>query len=268
MRQRTIGVRWTVGDVSEAGFEALRLSIWGAYRLFGSAAEYAVCVNSLSAGVARGRTGPVPEVVAWRDASTELPDFMRERLDEGMAQGVGWKFAPLRCFGDRPELSLDNDCILWDMPAALREWLAEGGEGGSVLAEDVRRCFGRFESLCGPAPRNSGIRGVPASLDLEEALRAVLAEVPGPLTSELDEQGLQVAALSRVGRVRVVGTHEVSICSPFPPHVSCLGRCGVHFVGLNTRRASWSLNGRSAEEHLRENWERLRPAVRERVGLR
>ena|SRR6267142_1384392 len=43
----SVGVRWTVGDVSPQGFEALRLSILGAWRLFGSKANYAVCFNSV-----------------------------------------------------------------------------------------------------------------------------------------------------------------------------------------------------------------------------
>ena len=41
-----LAVRWTIGDVNPAGFEALRLSIWGACRLFGPEGQYAVCVNT------------------------------------------------------------------------------------------------------------------------------------------------------------------------------------------------------------------------------
>jgi hypothetical protein len=43
-----LGVRWTVGDASPRGFEALRLSIWGAGRLFGTATTYVVCVNGIA----------------------------------------------------------------------------------------------------------------------------------------------------------------------------------------------------------------------------
>ena len=38
----TLGVRWTIGDVSDAGFEALRYSIWSMWKLFGDNAKYAV----------------------------------------------------------------------------------------------------------------------------------------------------------------------------------------------------------------------------------
>jgi hypothetical protein len=32
----TLGIRWTLGDVSAEGFDALRLSILGAHRIFGA----------------------------------------------------------------------------------------------------------------------------------------------------------------------------------------------------------------------------------------
>lgn len=261
-----IGVRWTIGDVSPAGFEALRLSIWGAWSLFGPSAAYAVCVNSVPLGRARELTGEVPGQVIWHDSNGDLPGFLRRRLDPGMAEGVGWKFAPLRLFPDRQELSLDNDCLLWDLPAGLRAWLADGDPRACLLAEDVRPCFGQFAHLCGPEPRNSGIRGLKPGFDLQAALGAVLDEHPVTLSSELDEQGLQVAALSRPGRLRAVSAEEVTICSPFPPHVPHLGRCGAHFVGLNAKRFSWRLDGRPAEEYVQENWRRCRAGLAARVG--
>jgi hypothetical protein len=93
----------------------------------------------------------------------------------------------------------------------------------------------------------------------------VLEEIDGPLGSELDEQGLQVAALERAGHVAVVGVDDVSICSPFPPHVPRLGACGAHFVGLNAKRFPWTYAGRPAEEMVRENFLRHSPEIAGRV---
>jgi hypothetical protein len=260
-----VAVRWTVGDVSPQGFEALRLSIWGAWRIFGASARYGVCVNSMTLEDARERTGALPVEVLWHDASGQVPPFLATHLDSGMAEGVGWKFSPLRLFPGRWEISLDNDCILWELPAALRAWLEEGDTGRCALAEDVRACFGQFADLCGPEPRNSGIRGLPAGFDLEAALRRVLDERPVALTSELDEQGLQVAALSAERPPHVVSLDDVAICSPFPPHLPHLGRAGAHFVGLNMKRSPFLHGGRPALELLREHWARLRPALEAHV---
>jgi hypothetical protein len=88
------------------------------------------------------------------------------------------------------------------------------------------------------------------------------------LRSELDEQGLQVAALSRDCRPHAVSIEEVTICSPFAPHLPHLGRCGAHFVGLNVKESRWQLeDGRPAVEAIRAHWSRHREAVYDHVGL-
>jgi hypothetical protein len=224
-----------------------------------------VCVNGMSLEEARSRTGPLPFGVEWRASRREeIPEFLRGRLGPGMAEGVAWKFAPVRLFPASYELALDNDVILWGMPDALRAWLSQGHRG--LLAEDVKTCFGRFAPWCGKAPRNSGIRGCVPDFDLEGALRRTLALEPGTLDSETDEQGLVVAALERECAPLVVGVEDVTICSPFHPHTPRPGRCGAHFVGLNAREIPWSYYGRPAIEWRTEHWEECRDEIARRVG--
>jgi hypothetical protein len=261
----SLGVRWTIGDVSERGFEALRLSVHGAVRVFGPDAAYVVYVNSVSVAEALIRTGPVPATVEWRTAPREIPPVLRERLDPRMAEGVAWKLLPLSAFADRHELALDNDVILWDMPAAIRRWLAD--PSARLIAADVAMGHGAFAPLCGPEPRNSGIRGTPAGFDLAGAMARVLAAVPHRLDSELDEQGLQVAALSLDGPPLAVPTTDVTICSPFWPHQPQLGTCGAHFVGLNAQRIPWDYYGRPATAVRAEHWESHRAALYARIGI-
>lgn len=260
-----IGVRWTVGNVHPVGLEALRLSIWGAWRLFGPQTRFVVCVNSIHVSAAKRLTGPVPEIIRWREVDDEVPEFIRRRLAPNMAEGAGWKFAPLRMFPDRFELSLDNDCILWDLPAALRASLAFGGTPQPVIAADVQRMFGKFSEWCGPEPRNSGLRGLPPGFDLETRLRRMLERVSEPLDSKHDERGLQVAALQWQSDCRVVEVGEVAICSPFPDHRQEPGTCGAHFVGLNAWDLPWQWRGRPASHWTREFWKQQHPAVHERV---
>lgn len=269
----SIGIRWTLGDVGPRGFEALRLSIHGAWRVFGPRAAYAVCVNTISIESARQRTGPLPQAVAWHDVSTDLPAFLKSRLGPDMAEGVGWKLAPLRIFPDRHELSLDNDCILWELPDSIAAWLEERPTSPRcLLAEDVKACFGQFAALCPPEPRNAGIRGLPPGFDLGQVLREVLEErereAGGPLalSSELDEQGLQTAALSRACPPVVVRLGEVSICSPFYPHRPEAGCCGAHFVGLNARHIAWDYYDRPADTWMSEHWQRHRPGLYQRTN--
>jgi hypothetical protein len=266
MKTKDVGIRWTIGDVSDYGFEALRLSIWSAWNLFGPTASYAVCVNSLDMKEARARTQNIPDSILWFSCGS-VPSFLKPYLDPGMAEGVAWKFSPLRLFKDRYELSLDNDCIFWEMPKAIQLWLDQENQETCVIAEDVRACFGQFRDFCADAPRNSGIRGLPPTFDFESSLRSVLEENPVVMRSELDEQGLQVAAITRRYDPLIVKTEEVSICSPFPPHSPSLGSCGAHFVGLNAKQMPWSLENRPAVEHIRDNWFKHRDLLYDLVGI-
>jgi hypothetical protein len=269
---RSVGIRWTIGDVSARGFEALRLSIQGAWNIFGPAAAYAVCVNTVSIAEARQRTGDVPAAVSWRDATGQLPDFLAETFGAGMAEGVAWKLAPLRIFPDRHELSLDNDCILWELPASIAAWLARpAGDPTCLMAEDVRACYGQFAPQCPSAPCNAGIRGLPPGFDLENALRTAIVRcraLVGPeavFRSELDEQGLQTAALSLAAPLELVPLEQVTVCSPFHPHLPHLGRSGAHFVGLNARHIAWDYYDRPADAWMTEHWERHRPELARRT---
>jgi hypothetical protein len=178
---------------------------------------------------------------------------------------VAWKLAPLRVFPDRWELSIDNDCILWDLPVGMRDWLSDSNPRQCLLAEDVAALYGRFAAQCGPEPRNAGIRGLPPGYPLETILTNLLDQLPAALDSELDEQGLQVAAASAFEPPALVSVDDVSICSPFPPHRPTLGRSGAHFCGLNARHFPWQLEGRFAEDWIAEHWQRHLPTLEARV---
>ena len=105
MRPKKLGLRWTVGKVSPLGFEALRLSVWSAWNLFGEFAEYAICVNTIDISSAKSKTGQLPIGVNWCDATNSVPEWLAAHVDKKMAEGVAWKFAPVRLFRDAYEIS-------------------------------------------------------------------------------------------------------------------------------------------------------------------
>lgn len=259
-----MGIRWTIGDVSDPGFEALGLSIRAVRKLFGPGAAYAVCVNSIPLNLARERVGAAALQVDWVDSGNHVPAWLRNRLDPGMAEGVAWKLAPVRLFPDRYEISFDNDVILWRVPDAMRQWLASRNGKSCLMAEDMQPSLGQFSDCCNGSAINSGIRGVPPGFDLEDRLERKLRESQVVLRSELDEQGLQAAVLSQAG-LSLISKEDVTICSPFPMHQQKLGRCGAHFVGLNPKTLPWQLAGRGAHEVIQERWRGFKPILTELV---
>jgi hypothetical protein len=186
-------------------------------------------------------------------------------------QGMAWKLVPLRIYPERYELALDNDCILWSIPESMHRWLQS--EKAFLLAEDVQRCLGSFDAICPPGAYNGGIRGLPPMHDLQDMLRDVLGEAAGlsngklKLAAEIEEQGLQAAAMCRLKPLSLVRTSEVSICSPFWPNSPKLGTSGAHFVGMNSRHIPWNYFDRPAGEWLDEHWARHRPALYDRARL-
>jgi hypothetical protein len=267
-----LALRWTIGEVRDRGFEMLRLSITCAFRLFGPLAKYVVCVNSLPENLVRERTGSLPVAVEWIEVDRhDFPEMLLTYFDESVIEGMGWKLAPLRIYPERYELALDNDCIMWKAPEGMRQWLQS--ESGCLFAEDVDRCLGSFDALCPPGTFNAGIRGLPPGIDLGDALDSVLHEVSSRLggrlhlISEIEEQGLQAAAICRMNSMFLVRTNEVSICSPFWPRSPEFGTCGAHFVGMNARHIPWNYYGRPADICLEEHWLRKRPVLYEKAGL-
>lgn len=268
-----LGIRWTVGDVSSRGWEALRLSVHCAHRLFGAAAAYAICVNTVPLELAKRRTGALPRGVAWCAVTlADLPPVLAGRLDPTMAEGVGWKLIPAQLWPGLHELSLDNDCLLWEWPAALRQFLDR--TDATLMAEDVDRCLGQFQQDAAvPGCINSGIRGLPPGFALVPALAHTLRAYdqaegkPMLLCSELDEQGLQAAALHRHSPCLLVKKQEVSICSPFWPRQPELGTCGAHFVGLNSRHLPWNYYDEPGDLVRRRHWDEHRPALYAKAGL-
>ncbi|HEY0793638.1 MAG TPA: hypothetical protein VGD78_21435 [Chthoniobacterales bacterium] len=263
VRSSSLGIRWTIGDVSDEGWEALRYSLLGAWRLFGVTAQYSVCVNSISTAALPSSIALLPFPVTWHHVTRMNAKFL-PHCDESLSEGTSWKFSPVRLFPDCHELALDNDCILWRMPAAITNWLKRTDR--FLLAADVVPANGAFSDLVGAHALNSGIRGYPPGFDYESALLHTLERTRRQLRSELDEQGLQVHVTRSAGPCEVVPVEDVTICSPFPPHVPELGRCGAHFVGLNARKLPWNFNGRPAADCRREHWREHRALVARLVG--
>jgi hypothetical protein len=90
---------------------------------------------------------------------------------------------------------------------------------------------------------------------------------PALLYSELDEQGLQTAALATNNCLSVIRKEEVTICSPFWPRTVEPGSCGAHFVGLNAHHLPWSYYCSPADIWRRRHWESMRGKLYRIAGI-
>jgi hypothetical protein len=250
-------VKWTIGDVSDRGFEALALSIQGARKVFGNDARYLVCVNTIAPEAAQAKVGRSAQLAEWLDCTNLLPSWLPDYADQNMAEGVAWKFAGTQLSCNHHLLALDNDVILWRMPASVKMWLED--RDTLLIAEDVRSCYGKFAERCPEQARNSGMTGFPPGWNIEAGLKRMLHDIQ--LCSELDEQGLQVAMIT-VEPHRVVGVEEVSISGYFRPHLLELGSCVAHFVGVNVKRSRSMWQGRPVSAYAHDFWDWRKEGVR------
>jgi hypothetical protein len=183
-----LAVRWTVGDASPRTVEALERSIASVHSEFDGAARIAICVHSVAVEAVREQLrSPAARRATWLDVERDLPVFVRRRVDASMAEGLAWRFAPLRIFGECCEVVLDAACELAPLAAGLWRWATSPGQRRCVVA-------------AAPAPPGPGvalaIRGVPTSFDLEGALEAALARAPELLASRGDAVALELATVA------------------------------------------------------------------------
>lgn len=253
---KSLALRWTVADGSLEEFEALRLSVWGAFRAFGPDAKYVVSVDGIPVATAKLRAGHMPRQCEFVALSSDL----RPMLPSG--SGEEWRVVSDRLFPDHYEVSLETDCILWSVPEALRDWMRDAG-GRCLVAQDA----GPGGRSADSRPLNGHLRGLPPGFDFKRAFETSLRKGQR-LTSRADEDALHVDALTSHAPPVVVGLDDVSVCSPFPPHSQSFGRCGAHFCGLDARGLGSDLDEPRVEEAVKEHFHGVRRDLYERVGIK
>jgi hypothetical protein len=212
-------VRWTLGNVSDQGFDCLRLSIKKMMGMYGTEKfDYFLCHNN----VPKSRLDLIHKDVELLDQgrfTESLP------IPPSNKFGVSWKLYPPRIDMDRNEIFMDNDLILYKKMDFDRL--------GSMcfISEAARRSYGSFSERIETSNNlNSGFFGLTRGFDFAGELSKAIAlfDIDWDL-SYFEEQGVVAYVLS--GRPHwVVGLDKISINLEEPFR---LGEYGIHFVGLN-----------------------------------
>jgi len=112
-------VRWTIGNVSSIGWDALKISVNNARKIWGDRVDYVVTYNGLPESYSRIKDVSATFIkVAVSDSV--FGEFGGQAPGQ---QKSGWVFCPLQVDTRRKQITFDNDVILVKSNALLDEFL-------------------------------------------------------------------------------------------------------------------------------------------------
>ncbi len=156
-------IRWTCGNVSDAGYEVLLRSIKTTQKVFNKFNfDYVVCCNNQKPeklkliNQACSKNNVKVLIQNWSSIPIKHPSFINQ--DQACTNGL-WKVCPARMRPDAYEIILDNDLILTRVIPEIEEFL----QSNKILTlEDPLRWFGQYDhTLAKNLAINTGIIGLP-----------------------------------------------------------------------------------------------------------
>lgn len=213
-------IRWTVGDVSDQGFDCLRHSIKRIVDMYGSKDfEYFVCYNGSSKKKIDIRQKNVA-LIDQEQFANSLPIHPSNKF------GVCWKLYPPRLDSSKFEIFIDNDVVL-HKKIEFEDW-----QDGCFISEAIKRSYGSFDKrIKSLAQMNSGFFGIPPRFDFGHELsdRIVKFSINWD-DSYFEEQGLVAHVISNQPHF-MFGIKEIGIA--INNSHDFVGKYGTHFIGLN-----------------------------------
>jgi hypothetical protein len=213
-------VRWVIGgNYSKAGERCLRLSIKQWKKLYGDSFDYVVCYN--------GRKPKVNIETVCQDPNA-LPFE---------PSGPAWKLYPPRLRRSSHEIIIDNDIIFHKRLPQIDQFLSYSNfflatQGVGVRSHEYGSFSGFANLQDAPGKRhiNSGFIGLPPGFRYKDKIMEVFKKYSfDGWGGHFDEQGL-VASIVTENNYILIPLEDVSVSI----HELHIGRCGIHFCGLNS----------------------------------
>ena len=216
--------RWTIGEVSEVGWEIFSESVRQAVKVYPEF-DFVICHNNLS----------LEEVIFLKKWGVPLHSQKFEypfQYCEKNQTDYSWKLVPPRLRMDAHELWVDNDLVIRDRIPEIDQWLVSQTTMISASKEVISR-YGRFTDSIDPWIKCcAGFFGLPPGFDLEARINELCME---PLVN-YDEQGLVTKIVTgTTGWIEVDFENLKMLGSWNPERIGMPHRLppGVHFVGSN-----------------------------------
>jgi hypothetical protein len=218
-------IRYTIGKVSEAGweilFESVRLmkKVYPEFDLF-------VCHNKMTRAETTRLGNLGVELVVQDDV---VPPFHFLDHDEGKIRNFCWKLIPARLRPHGHELWVDNDIIFRDRLPTIDRWLMMQTV---IISSGFNRDYGRFTGLLqNDEPYCAGLFGLPPNFDFEAA---IIGACGGQPLTGFDEQGLVALVVSKFFDRLVVPQEEMALLSEmWKPMGIRWFPMGLHFARAN-----------------------------------
>lgn len=215
-------VKWTIGNTTKDGYEALLLSIESFLSFY--EIEVFICFNC---------------------SESQLPKALKKYTlinqkgyvkDRPSPIGVAWKLYPPRLSIDNYEISVDNDLIINEPIPAINDFLSSDK---TLLLEDNARTYGRFEKHVPPGFKiNSGLYGMPPGFNLDSYFKFYVGAAweknafnRHDKNETFDEQGLIALALLNHKQYLIIDGKTITNCEN---HL--IQGKGHHFIGLNRKK--------------------------------
>ncbi|RTK95658.1 MAG: hypothetical protein EKK64_06180 [Neisseriaceae bacterium] len=210
-------IRWTVGPVSNNGFECLNHSFKMLYKLYGDSFKYLVCYNNLTD--AQVKNLPPVERINQNKITNKIPiNFPKKN--------PAWKLYSPRFNMNGYEILLDNDVVIYE--DIFTEILKEDT---ICVTEAIARSYSKtyIELIPEGFNINSGFICLPPFYDFQNE---IIKEIKNLEIKEwknfFDEQSLVAITLSKQN-TKIISIEDIFVCY----NELKKGKYGLHFVGLN-----------------------------------
>lgn len=223
-------IRWTLGNVSEDGFDVFLESIKSWKRFYGDL-SFIVCYNeAISKHVNKIIEMKIPALNQMQEYNDNVQKYLWK------PSLCGWKLYPPRLNLNSYEIFCDNDIILTKKINIIDEFL----HSNMVFScSAISRCFGCFDKFIPEGLKfNNGLFGIPPFFDLELKIKEMqIMSGNENWLDFFDEQGIVSSIFLKHHNFQTISMNEIYNCSIEFKYCN-----GIHFCGINRgENDSWKL---------------------------
>jgi hypothetical protein len=224
-------IRWTVGPVSDAGFEILELSVANFIKIYPQF-DFCICYNQID-------LSKIKHLEKYGVSFYNQNDW---KSSWGISpKGEIWKIYPPRLRQDSHEIIMDNDLIIFERIPEIDEFLESQK---SIMLSGLFRFYGSFSNIIPKKYKlNSGLYGFPPGFDFENIIRILCAKKQKNNKWKqnrrkllYDDQGVIAYAVTKYQKPIIISQNSIFNFNFKLKKIIPINAKGIHFIGSNVRQ--------------------------------